>query len=380
MPLRLVLTATTVSLVFGAPVSTFAEGVAPAAGAAPPVLAASAAVLLDGAQGRVLYALAPELRHPPASTTKMLTALLVAESLTPATPVTISPRAAAERSGAAIGLEAGERWSADELMRAMLMHSANDAAVALAEAVAGSVEAFADRMNRRARQLGLRRSHFVTPHGRYHPEHYSTAYDLALLGRAALAVPWIAGIVRTRTWELRGHGERRQVINTNTLLWRYRDADGIKTGWIAESGPCLVASATRGGWRLIAVVLNSPQVFRDAAALLDYGFAAFTRVRAAAAGEVVGTVAVPNGARDLILAARDTVVVTIPRNAPLSRTLALSRTRAPIARGEVVGAFLLTTGGEEVGRVTLVAAAVVPPRGWPARLWWWLRQAAGRVP
>jgi len=378
MPSRAVLAVavTTAFLAFSRPAPT-AGGVAPAAGATPPILAASSAVLLDGSEGRVLYAVAPDLPHPPASTTKILTALLVAESLAPTTPVTISPRAAAERSGAAIGLEAGERWSADALMHAMLIHSANDAAVALAEAAAGSVEAFAHRMNRRARQLGARRSHFVTPHGRHHPEHYSTARDLALLGRAALAVPWIARIVRTQTWELQGHGPRRLVINTNSLLWRYRGADGVKTGWIAESGPCLVASATRGGWRLIAVILNSPQVFRDAAALLDYGFGAFTRVRAASAGEVVGTVAVPNGARALAAAAKETVVVTVPREASLSRTLVLTRAQAPIARGEVVGALLLTTGREEVGRVTLVAAADVPLRRWPARLWQWFLDRVG---
>ncbi|HXF82615.1 MAG TPA: D-alanyl-D-alanine carboxypeptidase family protein, partial [bacterium] len=312
-------------------------GGAPAAPAvAPPKVQASAAVLLDDRSGRVLYAVAPHERRPPASTTKMLTAILVAEALRPDAPVVISSRAAGERSGSAIGLEVGETWTAEELMRAMLMHSANDAAVALAEAVAGSVEAFARRMNERARALGARRSHFVNPHGRFHPEHYSTAYDLALIGRAALRIPWIAEIVRTPTWELVRGGATRMVINTNSLLWRYEGADGIKTGWIAESGPCLVASATRALWRLIAVVLNSDAMYREAAALLTYGFTAFESVRAAAAGEVVQTLPVRNGSHPLVAVAGEDAMVAIPKGAAVQRKVFLTRTTAPIARGERV--------------------------------------------
>jgi len=348
----------------------------PSAAAPAPVLSASSAVLVDVQTGRMLYALSPHVRRPPASTTKMLTALLVAESLTPETVVTITERASAERSGSAFGLEAGERWTAGELMRAMLMHSANDAAVALAEAVAGSVEAFAGRMNARAGALGARDSHFVTPHGRHHPQHYSTAYDLALIGRAALAVPWIAEIVRTQTWELRRGGTTRLVINTNSLLWRYPEADGIKTGWIAESGPCLVASATRGGWQLIAVVLNSGPMYRDAAALLNYGFGGFTRVRGVSAGDEVRTVPVPNGRRPLVAAAKEDAVVVVPKGAAVNRKVFLTKTAAPIERGEVVGTLLFTSGGVEVGRVPLVAADEVPARSLVVRLWRWLRDLA----
>ncbi len=245
----------------------------------PPAIDAASAALVDAQTGRLLYGLAPHARRPPASTTKLMTALLVAEMLSPDTLIPISPRAAGERSGSAIGLEAGERWRSGELMRALLMASANDAAVALAEGVAGSVEAFAAMMNARARALGARDSHFTSPHGRYNPQHYSSAYDLALIARAALRSPWIAGIVRSQTWELRRNGTSRLIINTNKLLWRYPGADGVKTGWIAESGPSLVASATRDGRRLIAVVLDDPQIFRDGAALLDYGFVAFPRGR-----------------------------------------------------------------------------------------------------
>lgn len=348
--------------------------------AQPPAVSATSVVLMDARTGRVLYALAPDLRRPPASTTKMLTALLVVDALTPDTLVQISKQASVERSGAAIGLEVGDRWKAGDLMRTMLMHSANDAAVALAEAVAGSEE-FARRMNARARALGARDSNFVSPHGRHHSQHYSTAHDLALIGRESLRAPWIAKIVRSQTWELRRGTARRLVINTNSLLWRYPGADGVKTGWILESGPCLVASATRGGWQLIAVVLNSrsqPQMFRDAAALLNHGFGAFTRVRAASRGDVVRIVPIPNGRRPLLVAAAEDAVVVAPRNAALSRNVHLTKTRAPIARGEVVGTLVLTSGGVEVGRVPVVAQDAVPSRWLLGRLWQWLRNLVNR--
>jgi len=346
-----------------------------------PAISATSALLMDARTGRVLYALAPDIRRPPASTTKVLTALLVAEALSPDTLVPISRRAAVERSGAAIGLEVGERWTAGELMRAMLMHSANDAAVALAEAVAGSVEEFAQRMNARAQALGARNSNFVTPHGRHNPQHYSTAHDLALIGRESLRAPWIAKIARSQTWKLhgklyRGRRRTRLVINTNSLLWRYPGADGIKTGWILESGPCLVASATRGGWQLIAVVLNTRtqgQSFRDAAALLDFGFGAFTRARAASRGEVVGTISIPNARWPLVVAAAEDAMVVAPRNAAVSRSIQLTKSRAPIARGEAVGALVLTSGGVEVGRVPVVAAEAIPSRWLLGRVWQWLR-------
>lgn len=350
------------------------SGLLRAAPASPPVLSAASVVLLDDESGRLIYGIAPRVRRAPASTTKMLTALLVAEALTPQTPVPISSAAATERSGSAIGLEVGERWTAEDLMRAMLMHSANDAAVALAEAAAGSVEAFAQRMNARARALGAVDSNFVTPSGRYHPRHYSTAYDLALIGRAALRVPWIAEIVRTQTWDLRRGGRTRLVINTNSLLWRYEGADGIKTGWIDESGPCLVASATRDGWRLIAVVLNSGPLYRDAAALLSYGFTAFERVRGASAGEAVHTLPLRNAVRALVAAAREDAVLVVPKGAPVQRKVFLTKTAAPIDKGEGVGTLVFASGGREVGRVALVAADDVPLRSIFARLWHWLRE------
>jgi D-alanyl-D-alanine carboxypeptidase (penicillin-binding protein 5/6) len=306
----------------------------------------------------------------------MMTALLVAESLTPPTLVAIGPQAAVERSGSAIGLEVGERWAVGDLMRALLMHSANDAAIALAEGVAGSVEAFAAQMNARAARLGARNTHFVTPHGRYDPRHYSTAHDLALIARAALSDPWIAKVVRSQTWPLR-RGKGRLLINTNKLLWRYPGADGVKTGWIAESGPTLAASASRHGWQLVAVVLNSQQVYADAAALLTFGFTAYEPVHAGSAGEVVRTVAVTRGARALRAALAGDAFVVVRRGATVEARVEITQAAAPIQAGDVVGAVSYVSDGVEVARVPLVAADAVPAPSRLSRLRDWLRALIG---
>lgn len=352
-----------------------------AAGASPPVVGATAAVLMDVRTGRVLYARAPDLPWAPASTTKILTALLAMEALPDDALVPVSARAAAERSGSSIGLERGERWKAGDLLHALLMHSANDAAVALAEAVAGSVEQFSLQMNARARALGARRSNFVTPHGRYHPQHYSTAYDLAVMTRAALSVKRFGQIVRAPTWDLtRADRASRTVINTNKLLWRYAGADGVKTGWIAQSGPCLVASATRGGWQLITVVLNAPQMYVDAAALLDYGFSTFAPIVAARRGQVLVEAAVPGGVRPLRAAVPEDVIAVIRRGARISTKIHLRSHAAPVRLGEVVGTAAFISEGVEVARSPLVAAEAVPARSLWNRLLGWLDHLLGGVP
>jgi D-alanyl-D-alanine carboxypeptidase (penicillin-binding protein 5/6) len=240
----------------------------------PPMLYAASAILVDTRTGAVLFERTPDVRRPPASTTKILTAMLVLErGLKPDELVPISRRASEEREGAAIGLEVGERWRVEDLLHAMMMFSANDAAVALAEAAAGSVEDFVTLMNQRAQALGARKTTFVVPHGLHHPGHLSTARDLSIITRYAMLNPNFAQIVRMRTWTMRRPGKRPlMLINRNSLLWRFRGADGVKTGWIAESGPCLVASANRGGRRMVAVVMNSRDVFGDASRLLEYGF------------------------------------------------------------------------------------------------------------
>lgn len=249
------------------PVGAAADA-APGSGSAP-----AAAILMDAKSGRVISSHNAHLQLPPASTTKMLTAILAAERLGPGKVVTVTSRASAVREGSTLGLATGERWAAADLLAAILLSSANDAAVALAEASHGSVGAFISAMNSRAARLGAAKSRFSNPHGLHAPGHYSTAYDLAVIARHLLGVPAIAGLVRLQVWEVARNGvEPRMLVSTNRLLSIYPGADGVKTGWTTASGPSLAASATRDGRQLIAVVLNSPRVFEEASRLLDLGF------------------------------------------------------------------------------------------------------------
>jgi serine-type D-Ala-D-Ala carboxypeptidase (penicillin-binding protein 5/6) len=238
-----------------------------------PPLSARAAILVDARTGRVLWALRPHVRRPIASTTKIMTAVLALQKLRPQTWVTIDPsvpRAAPFREG----LVAGQRVRAWKLFYGLLLFSGNDDALALAIGTAGSRGAFIGEMNREARQLGLRDTHFSTPSGVVDRDNYSTAWDMAALTRYALRNPRFRAIVRTRVKHVRWAAPTFEKIylNKNALLRQYRGADGVKTGWTTKAGHCLVASAQRGGAHLIAVVLAAPNRYSDAARLFNYGF------------------------------------------------------------------------------------------------------------
>ncbi|TMI89042.1 MAG: D-alanyl-D-alanine carboxypeptidase [Bacillati bacterium ANGP1] len=239
-------------------------------------LTATAAVLMDAESGQVLFGRNPSLVWPPASTTKIMTALVALERAHLDTPIGITSAAAGFRIGSVLGLPADAKVPLRDLLYAMMLSSANDVAVAVAQGVGGSVPAFAALMNERAAQLGATQTHFTSPHGLYDRDHFSTAYDLALITRAAMQNPTFREIVHTRRWMFSVPGRRpRWLINHNKLLAWYPGADGVKTGYVHQSGHTLVASATRNNLRLIAVLLNPRDLWGDAARLLDYGFTHF---------------------------------------------------------------------------------------------------------
>jgi serine-type D-Ala-D-Ala carboxypeptidase (penicillin-binding protein 5/6) len=248
----------------------------------PEELAAASAILVDGATGEILYARAARERRAPASLTKVMTAVVVLERARLTDQVLVS-RWAPQAGGFSIGLRAGQRLSVQDLLAALLIRSANDAAVALAEHVGGSVPDFANLMNAKAQVLGMRDTHFRNPHGLDAPDHYASAYDLAILTRYALQNPIFARLVQTRQTTItvvKGAEKRRGrpvvahrlVRSHNRLLAAFEGADGVKTGFTNEAGRCLVASAQRGERRLIAVLLKDARRWDDAATLLEYGF------------------------------------------------------------------------------------------------------------
>jgi len=238
-----------------------------------PALLAWSAILVDAKTGRVLWELRAHARRHVASTTKIMTALLALRKLEPHDLVTVDksvPRVPLVREG----LRAGERVEAWKLFYSLLLYSGNDDALALAIAAGGTKWHFVHQMNVEARILGLRDTHFVSPSGVVDVDNYSSAWDLAALTRVAMRNSRFRRIVRTPRREVAWSAPTysKIYVNNNRLLTTYRGANGVKTGYTHKAGPCLVASATRGGVSLIAVVLDSPDMYSDAKRLLDLGF------------------------------------------------------------------------------------------------------------
>ncbi|MGI6227120.1 MAG: D-alanyl-D-alanine carboxypeptidase family protein [Peptococcales bacterium] len=238
-----------------------------------PQITAQAAVLIDADTGKLIYGKNHNEPRPPASTTKILTAILGIEKGNLDDVVDISPRAA-QTGEASLNLIAGEKITLENLLYGALLKSGNDTCVAIAEHVAPTVEDFVKLMNLKAQLIGCNNSNFINTNGLPAKNHYSSAYDLALIARYALKNPTFAKIVATPlytvAWE--ASGRKRTIKNTNQLLTSYYGASGVKTGTTDAAGHCLIASASRDNRNLIAVVLKSHNRFNDARILLDYGF------------------------------------------------------------------------------------------------------------
>lgn len=245
---------------------------APCGGAAADPWPGAAAAYLVRIDGEVRWAANDTARLRPASLTKMLTAVLAVEALGPTTEVLVSRRAAAV-DGVRLGLRAGMRLPAEHLLAAALLRSANDACLALAEAVAGGEAAFVARMNERAAALGLADTHYSNACGFDAPDHYASARDLARLADAALAKPRIAAIVARESGTARtSDGKWFRFDNTNVLVGRVDGARGVKTGWTKAAGRCLVAAAERAGTRVLVVMLGAPDRWWDAVAMIESAF------------------------------------------------------------------------------------------------------------
>ena len=250
-----------------------------------PSIAAASAVLMDADTGQVLYAKNPHVRRPNASTTKIMTAILIVENCGMNNVIT-ADKAASETPFTSLNLRPGEQITVKDLLTGMLMRSANDAAVAAAEHIAGTVPKFADMMNKKAVEIGCADTHFVTPNGLYDPNHYSSAYDLCLMAKYALRYPVFNEAINTKKYTLASRTINRQdlvVFSKSKFLKDYPGADGVKSGYTKQAGYCYVGSATRNGWRLISSVLKSENSGSDTVALMDYGFTNYQPVNVARA-------------------------------------------------------------------------------------------------
>ena len=247
---------------------------APAFAQAVPEITAEAAVMLDMDTGEVLYGKAEHERRPPASLTKVMTGYLAAQRQELMHQEVVISELAAETGESSLNLKEKDVLRFEELLYGALLKSANDACVAVAEHISGSEEIFVDDMNLQACLLGCANTKFQNTNGLPAEEHYSSAYDLALMTRAAMQVPQFAQIVQTQNHTVHWQDGRKLLVhNTNRLLREYPGAIGVKTGTTNEAGQCLIAVAEKAGKRVAVVVLKSRNRFYDATVLLDYAFA-----------------------------------------------------------------------------------------------------------
>ncbi len=327
--------------------------------------------------GDILYAKEPDAEVPMASITKVMTLLLTLEaveagkiSMTDIVPIS---EHAFNMGGSQIWLEPGERFTLDELIKAICVSSANDAAVAVAEYVGGSEPVFAEMMNARAAELGMTHTHFVNACGLDAPGHYSSARDVALMSLALLHHPKILEYSGIWTDTLRGG--QTQLTNTNKLLKSYAGITGLKTGTTNGAGVCISASAVRDGMGLLAVVLGSPsskERFAAAKILLDYGFAAF---ETGSVPEIAGraqTLSVMGGVAreaELVYAVPEKLLLKKGEGQTLTASVALpQQLKAPVSAGTQVGTVTLKAGEEILGEYPVAIRADIPQMDWSTAL------------
>lgn len=315
---------------------------------AAPSDSAKSAILMDADTGRILYAKNSDCKSLIASTTKIMTAIVVLEHCALDGEYEIPPEATGIE-GSSIYLKAGERLTVRELLYGMLLQSGNDAAVALALACSDSVPEFVDLMNLKAQQLGLHQTHFENPSGLDGETHYSTAADLARMTRYALKNPDFAEIVATKSVQI---GER-SLTNHNKLLWSCDGAIGVKTGYTRAAGRVLVSAAERNGRRLIAVTISDGSDWQDHKALYEFGFAQYPERVLISAGEDVGWVDCMDGSRALLTAGED-LIYPAYENENIRVTVRYPKLCfAPGAAGTQAGYGIVTIGDREIGTVTL---------------------------
>ena len=340
---------------------------------------AKSAVLIDAGSGTVLFEQNSHERLPPASVTKVMTMLLIMEAVDRGQmslddKVTISEKAAS-MGGSQMYMEPGEQQTLETLMKGIVIASANDACVAAAEYHSGTVEIFVENMNKRAKELGMVDTNFVNTNGLPVANHYSSAYDIALMSKELIKheklQEWFKVWMTNITVGLPGKKQTELgLTNTNRLIKTYPGANGIKTGFTQEAGYCLSASAVKDDLNLIAVIMGSTTSkirFAEAAKLLDYGFANYDSVKLAEKGEPMGKITIEKGAPDMIDAvAPEQISVLVKKGEKdgIRGELELNTTiSAPISMGEQIGELVIYKQDKEIARHPLVAAENVEKAG-----------------
>lgn len=322
-----------------------------------PTTSARSAALYEPETNNFLYKKNFNLRLPMASTTKIMTALLAIEHLDMEKTVKVDDRAIGV-DGSSIYLETGEEMSAENLIYALMLASANDAAEALAYEISGDIESFSALMNERAYTLGARDTNFENPHGLDAGGHYTTAHDLSLISAEALSNPIFRKICSTYKKTIESNLKTRTVVNHNKLLRMYEDCIGVKTGYTQLSGRSLVGAAEREGLTLISVTIDAPNDWSDHKALLDFGFNKIKCVTLLDEREFDGQIAVVGGNKPTVDVTNDKAArVICDKNAEISKEKILLHryTTAPVNKGDVLGKIIYKIDSITVAEVNLIA-------------------------
>ena len=331
-------------------------------------LSAQKAILMDATTGRVLYEKRADEKSLIASTTKIMTAILICERCNVLDRMSI-PKEAVGIEGSSMYLQVGEVLSLQELLYGMMLHSGNDAATALAIYCGGTVEGFAELMNDKARMLKLTGSHFVNPHGLDAPDHYSTARDLAILASYAMENPIFAKTVSSKTVTV----DRRVLTNHNKLLWRVEGADGVKTGYTKAAGRILVSSAQRNGRRLVAVTIEDGNDWSDHATLYEDGFRQYEMKQIVSEGQILGRLQVFGGEVETVdlIASEDFSYALRAEEKPTIRLSQKNMTFAPVVEGQNAGFGYVCLGDKPIGKIPVQYASTVEQQSQPKKKGLW---------
>lgn len=329
-------------------------------------VSARSAILIEAETGKVLYAENAHERLPMASTTKIMTALVALENGNVNEMVTVDASAYGTE-GSSIYLKLEEEVGLKDLLYGLMLSSGNDAAVAIAVHIGGGTQAFADMMNKKAVELGAYNTNFVTPNGLHDEQHYTTAYDLARIAAAAMNNETFRRIVSTEYYQAETGEAARTFKNKNRILWEYAGGTGVKTGYTKAAGRCLVFSAEQEGMELIGVVLNCPDMFEDAKAILDHGFEKYETVEMVKAGTTAARVSVSGGEKSLLeLTPAQDIIVPVERGSSAeyrTRVITDENISAPVYKGDILGYVEVLEDGALLLRRALVAAEDIPDAG-----------------
>ena len=330
-------------------------------------VSAERAIVMDGQTGRVIYEKDADTRSLIASTTKIMTALIICEQCNVLDRMAI-PKEAVGIEGSSMYLKEGEVLTLQELLYGLMLQSGNDAAVALAIYCGGTVADFAELMNDKASRLGLEDTHFVNPHGLDDPDHYSTARDLAKLASYAMNNPIFARTVSAKTVTI---GDR-YLRNHNKLLWSVEGADGVKTGFTKAAGRILVSSATRLGRRILAVTINAPSDWKDHTHFFEHSFARYTPKTLIECGQCLGTVEIAGGQAGYteIIAAEDFAFAMQENESWYTVLPEPGFVYAPVVCGQHAGYAHIFVENTAVGKVALCYGDTVEKQFEESIPWW----------